>query len=168
MSCRNVQINKTNIMNEQSIKVRGIAQIRMVHPDGSVYESPWVENIITTVGKAAISGLVGNTGAQTAFGYLALGTSATAVAIGDTTLGAELSTLGLSRAAATVSRVTTTTTNDTLQLLYTWTASGSTTVQEVGIFNAASSGVMLSHLLSGGWAVINGTSLQLTYKVIFA
>jgi len=84
-----------------------------------------------------------------AFSYLAVGTSSTAVAITDTTLNAEITDTGLARASATVSRVTTTVTNDTLQLTYTWTASGVKSIQEIGILNAASTGILLSHALTG-------------------
>ncbi len=150
------------------LKIKGTAKLRLDHPDGSFHETNWLENTITTLGKAAISGLVGNTGAQTAFTYLAVGTSATTPAASDTTLTAEITTLGLGRAAATVSRVTTTTANDTLQLVYAWTASGSTTVQEAGILNAASSGVLLSHILTTALPVVNGTVLTITYKIAFS
>lgn len=136
-----------------------------VFSEGKLVSTGKWNNIITNVGKAQIALLAGASG--TPFTYLALGTSATAVAATDTTLGAEISTIGLARAAATVSRVTTTTTNDTLQLTYTWTASGGTTVQEVGVFNAASVGVMLGHALTGATVIVNGNVLVGTYQVQF-
>lgn len=126
-----------------------------------------VKNLITSVGKAAMAGLVGNTGSVVAFTFLALGTSATAPAIGDTTLTAELSTLGLSRVAATVSRVNTVVTNDTLKLVGNWTASGSTTINEIGALNASSSGILLSHALSGAISVVNGNSVVATFTLQF-
>lgn len=125
------------------------------------------DNIITSVGKAAIAGLAGNTGAVTAFSYVAVGTSSSAVSASDTTLGAEITDTGLARTTATVSRVTTTTTNDTLQFAYTWSASGTKTVQEFGVFNASSAGVMLNHYLTGALALVNTNTLVVTYKVIF-
>lgn len=133
-----------------------------------VWDTGFINNITTNVGKAAIAGLVGNTGAVNPFAYLAVGTSNTAVAATDTTLGAEVSTSGLARAAATVSRVTTSVTNDTLQLTYTWTASGTVTVQEIGIFNAASVGVLLGHALTGSKAVNNTDILVGTYQEQFS
>lgn len=125
-------------------------------------------NLITSAGKAALAGLTGNTGTITAFTYLAVGTSNTAPAIGQTTLGAEITTLGLGRMAATVSRVTTTVTNDTLQLVATWSVSGSTTVEEIGIFNAASVGIMLGRALTSSKQVVSGDTLTGTYQIIFA
>jgi len=119
---------------------------------------------------AEISGLVGNTGSKTAFTYLANGTSSTAFAASQTALVAENNnTYGFGRAAATVSQVTTTQTNDTLQLTKTWTATGSVMVREVGVFNAPSSGTMLARtVLSADKTIASGETYALTYKVKFA
>lgn len=152
-----------------SIKI--IGQVRLVHRDvdGNVLsDTGFIKNIITNDGKAAVAGLVGNTGTITAFTYLAVGSGTTAEAATQTALVTEISTSGLGRAAATVSRSTTTVTNDTLQFDKTWTASGSVTVEEIGIFNAASSGLMLGRKLSGSKTLANGETLAATYKVIFA
>ncbi len=124
---------------------------------------------ITTVGKTAAAQLLGNTGSPTAFTYLAVGTSATAFAVGQTTLVAETTTAGLGRAASTVSTVTTTTANDTLQLTKTWTVSGSVTLAECGVFNASSTGTMLArYVLSPTRSVASGDGFTLTYKVTMA
>jgi len=102
------------------------------------------------------------------FTFLAVGTSTTAVAATQTALQAEIVDSGLARAAATVSRVTTTVTNDTLQLTYTWSVTGTKTVEEVGIFNDATTGTMLGRALTTSKAVVNGDTLQITYKVKFS
>lgn len=120
-------------------------------------------NIITTVGKALIAGLIRGSG--TAATYIAVGTSTTAVAVGDTTLGAEITDSGLARVAATTSATTTSTTNDTAQYTTTWTVSGTKTVQEAGLFNAASTGTLLGHKLTGAISVVNGNVLVGTYSI---
>lgn len=122
-----------------------------------------VHNKMTNASLAAISGLIGNTGSQTAFTYLAVGTSTTAVSAAHTALQAEIVDSGLARAAATVSRTTTTQTNDTLSLVKSFTASGSKTIEEVGIFNASSAGVMLARALTSSVAVISGNVVTVTY-----
>lgn len=156
-------------MKDKGGKIRGFVKVE-VWKDASKKEllsSSYGENVITSAALAAISGLVGNTGAQTAFTYLAVGTGSTAAAISQTALVAEISDSGLARAAATVSRVTTTQTNDTLRLVYTWTASGTKTVEECGIFNASSSGVMLGRKVTGSQSLISGNLLAITYDVVF-
>lgn len=126
-----------------------------------------VNNLIMSVGKAAIAGLVGNTGAISAFTFLGLGSSNTAPAIGQTTLGAEISTNGLARAAATVTRTTTNVANDTLTLSKSFSVSGTQGVEEAGIFNASSVGIMLGRALTGTKSLVNGDTYVVTYNVIF-
>lgn len=143
-------------------------QLAFINKYGVLKDSWSVTNTITNAGFAVIAGLAGNTGSQTAFTYLAVGTSSTAPAASQTALGGEISTNGLTRAAATVSRVTTTQTNDTLQLAKTFTVTGSSTVEEVGVFNDATTGTMLGRALTTSKSVVNGDTLSITYKIKFA
>jgi len=124
---------------------------------------------ITNAGLAPLSGLTGNTGAYAAFTYLALGSGNTAFAATQTALVTEFSTIGLSRASATVSQTTTTQTNDTLKLTHSWSVTGSGTIKEAGVFNDASAGTMLARkVLSSSQAVSNGSTYVYTYSIIFA
>ena len=137
-------------------------QIRDVN--GNVRDTFEVKNLVTTVGFAQLALLAGDASAVP-FTYLAVGTSSTAPAVGNTTLVAETTTNGLERVAGTVSRVTTTGTNDTYQVTTTWTATGSVIVEEVGVFNAGSGGTMLSRALTTTKEVSNGETLTGTYQL---
>ncbi len=143
-------------------------QLAQIRGDVPLHEIT-VHNKMTNKSLAAITGLVGNTGSIVAFTYLAVGTSSTAVSASHTALQAELSTLGLSRSIATVARTTTTQTNDTLSLTFTWSVTGTTTVEEIGIFNASGGGdgittnIMLARALTGSIAVVNTNQLVATY-----
>ncbi len=151
-----------------SIKIRG--QFRMVcrDKDGNLkWDTGFVHNGITTAGKALIASLAGDP-AAVPFTYIALGSGTTAFLSSQTALVTEITTSGLGRASATVSRVTTTSTNDTLQLTQTFTASGSQTVQEIGIFNGPAAGTMLGRALTGAKGMVSGDTLATTYQVIFA
>lgn len=152
-----------------SIKIIGKVRLQQFTPDGKcVDDTGFGENLVTNVGKAAIAGLTVNVGAITAFSYLALGTSATAASVTDTTLGAEIVDTGLQRSVATASRITTSVTNDTLQLTFTWTATGVKVIAEMGILNAASVGILLGHkILSSTVTTANGNTLIGTYTVQF-
>lgn len=124
---------------------------------------------ITNVGLAEAAGLLGNTGSCTAFTYLAVGTGTTAYAATQTALVTETTGSGLARSSATVSRATTTATNDTLQLLKAWSVTGSVTLAEEGTFNAASAGDMLQRtVLSPTRDVVNGDTYTLTVKIVHA
>jgi len=135
---------------------------------GKIVEDITINNGITNAGFAALAGLAGNTGTINPFTYIAVGTSSTAFSAAQTALIGEISTAGLSRASATVSRVTTTQTNDTLQLVKTFTLSGSATVEEVGAFNASSSGTMLGRVLTSTVTLVPGDEFTVIYKFKFS
>lgn len=151
-------------MNE--IKLKGTYSFE-IWDKGLLVDKWQVRNIVTNAGKAQLALLAGDATAIP-FTYMAVGTSNTAVSATDTTLTAEIVDTGLARAAGTVSRTTTTVTNDTLQVTYTWTASGSKTIEEIGVFNASSAGTMLSHALTTSKAVTNGQIFVGTYTLKFS
>lgn len=124
-----------------------------------------VKNLITNAGFAGIASRINGSGAEAAFTYIAVGTGTNAASASDTTLQTESSTSGLSRAAASVSRVTTTQTNDTAQLVLTYTVTGTVAVTESGVLNAASVGTLLCRQTFSAINVVNGDSLQITWKV---
>lgn len=153
-------------MNE-TLKIKGRVSFQIIDIYGNVRDTWSVNNLIVNAGKALLASLAGDA-AAVPFTFLALGTSSTAVAASQTALQAEITTNGFQRAAATVSRITTTVTNDTLRLVKTFTATGSHTVEEVGIFNDASAGTMLGRALTTTKSVVSGETLAVTYDVIFA
>lgn len=123
------------------------------------------QNLVTNAGFAGVASRINGSGAEAAFVYLALGTGATAAAATDTTLQTEITDTGLARASATASRVTTTQTNDTAQLVYTWTATGAKAVTEAGVLNAASVGVLLARQVFSAINTANTDTIQVTYRV---
>lgn len=120
-------------------------------------------NKMTYASLAVITGLLGNVGSQNPFTRLAVGTSNTAVSASHTALQAEITDSGLARTTATVTQTTTSQTNDTLSLTYMWTASGSKTVQEIGVFNASSGGVMLARAVVTPISLVSGNVLSGSY-----
>ena len=149
-----------------NLKLKGSYEFEIRDINGKVRDSWKVDNLVVNGGLAFITGLL--TGTGTVPTYIALGTSSTAVAGSQTTLVAEITDSGLERAVATDTQVTTTVTNDTFQLAKTFTATGSKTIEEIGIFNAASSGTMLSRALTTSKAIANGESIAVTYKLVLA
>lgn len=127
--------------------------------------SKMISNMVVNAGFAGIASRINGAGGEAAFTYIATGTGTTAAAVTDTTLVTELSTLGLSRAAATASRVTTTVTNDTAQLVNTFSVTGTAAVTESGVLNAASAGTLLARQVFSAVNVVSGDSLQITWKL---
>lgn len=122
-------------------------------------------NKIVNAGLALAAGLLNGSGSPTTPTYIAVGTGTTAVAATDTTLVTETAASGLTRAAATVSLVTTTVTNDTAQWLKSFSVSGTVAVTESGVFNASSGGTMLCRQTFSAVNVVSGDTLQITWKV---
>lgn len=138
--------------------------IRIPLVTGNWTTSMNLANLVTSAGKAGVASRLNGAGGEAAFTYIAVGTGTNAAAAGDTTLQTETATSGLSRANATASRVTTTVTNDTAQLVNTFTVTGSVAVTESGVLNAASVGTLLARQVFSAVNVVNGDSLQITWK----
>ena len=130
--------------------------------DGQLLSEEVVHNTTTQTGYSDMSSLfIGK------YKWLALDSSSTAYTNASTALVSEITGSGLDRASATTSQVTTTYTNDTAQLVHTWTASAAQTVQGVGIFDTstASAGDMpgAAHFTAKNMEA--NDTLQITYKV---
>lgn len=125
-------------------------------------------NLITTKGKELIVDQLGGT-TTAPVTAVAIGTGTNAAAAGDTALQTEITTNGGQRGAATVTNVTTTTTNDTEQWVKTFTFTGSFAVTEEGLLdNNTSGGNLLARQVFSAINVASGDSLQITHKVTAA
>jgi len=151
---------------KDNLKLKGIISLELIR-DGKVIDKREIKNTITNAGLALIASLAGDAVAVP-FTYLAVGTGTTASDAGDTALETEITDTGLERSAATVSQETTTVTDDTLQLLKSWTATGAKAVTEAGALNAASVGTLLGRQVFAAVNTATNDVLQLTYKFIFA
>lgn len=102
--------------------------------------------------------------------YGAWGTGAGTTAHGDTTLFTEDSggSPAYARVAATITRITTTLTNDTISFVYTITANASKTITNAGLFDAATSGNLFLKTDFTGLALSSGDSLTFTLKAIYS
>ncbi len=121
---------------------------------------------ITNVGKAKVAGLIN--GQDTGpFTFMAIGTDDTPENVGQTALGAEITSLGGERVAAQCSRETTNVTNDTAEWLNVYSFTGQLTVNECGIFDSPSGGTMyMRHVFPKPKNVESGDTLTLTVKAV--
>jgi len=120
-------------MINENIKVTGQVMVEITGPDGQVKERREIKNLVVTSGKTFIAGRM--VGTPTAMSHMAIGSSSTAAANGDTALGAELGRVALATSGSSANVVT-------------YTASfpagtGTGAVVEAGIFNASTAGTML-------------------------
>lgn len=123
-----------------------------------------IKNLVVDAGKAAVAGLI-NGVITNFFEHIAIGTGTVAAAAGDTTLGTEITTGGGARAAGTTSRVTTDVSNDTAQIVVTFAFTASFAVTESGVLDSISAGTLLCRQTFSAVNVVNGDSLQVTWKI---
>ena len=153
-------------MYKDNIGLRGLIKIKHER-DGKIIDQREIKNTITNTGLAEIANLAGNVSTPVAFTYLALGIGTTAADATDTALESEIIDTGLARASATVTRQTTTATNDTLQLVHQYTATGVKAVTECGGLNDASVGIMLGRQVFSALNTAANDTITITYQFIF-
>lgn len=117
------------------VQATGRLVITLTGPDGAVKETREIENLVVTVGKGYIASRMKDATA-TVMSHTAVGTTNTTPDVGDTTLAAE------------AGRVALTSTN-VVSNAVTYSASfpagtGTGALVEAGLFNASSSGTMLT------------------------
>lgn len=130
-------------------------------------------NLITNAGFAAVASRINGSGGEAAFTAIGQGTGTTAAATSDTALETEKKADGtaasgvhaLATASVTASRVTTTVTNDTAQLVGTISETATMAITESGVFNADTNGTMIARQVFTAVNVVSGDSLQLTWKI---
>jgi hypothetical protein len=118
--------------------------------------------VVTNAGKDIITNRLKGSGTEP--NYVAWGTGAGTAAITDTTLFTEASE---SRVAGTSTRQTTTTTNDTYQVIGTLTADGAKTITNAGLFDASTVGNLFVKGDFTGVALALSESIQFTIKAQF-
>lgn len=119
------------------LKVNG--QIRIVHlRDGKVLSDETRKNLITTAGKNWIAARQKDTGQPAQISHMACGSGAIAADIADTVLGFELGRVALATAGGTVAANVVTYTAVFLPNV------GTGAVTEIGLFNAALAGTLVS------------------------
>lgn len=128
-----------------------------------------VSNGVPDVGKALVAGRINGSGTPAAAAWIGVGTGVTAFNASDTALGTEKledgTTSATAHKAASVSLVTTDTTNDTAQLVATFAFTATLAITESGVFNASSTGTLLCRQTFSAINVVSGDSLQVTWKI---
>lgn len=122
------------MITNETLKPSGSLRVVVTGKDGSVKEEHEFKNLVVNVGKNFVASRMVGTSANV-MGWMAIGSSSTAAAAGDTALGAELGRVALASASAASNVVTYTATFPA--------GTGTGAVVEAGIFNASTGGTML-------------------------
>jgi len=118
--------------------------------------------VITNKGKEIISDRIMGTGTEPKF--VAWGTGAGTAAATDTTLFTESAE---ARTSGTSSKVTTTTTNDTYQVVGAIVATAGRTITNAGLFDASTTGNLFIKADFTGVVLATNDSITFTFKCQF-
>ncbi len=141
----------------ENMNIKGKLKIEVIAKDGTIKQTVETPNTIVTAGKNLVATLVGGTG--TAFTHMAIGTSSTAVADGNTTLGSEVGRVVLTSKAVT---------NNVIAYVGDFPAgTGTGSIVEGGILNASSAGTMLNRSTFSAITKSASDALKITWSVTF-
>ena len=127
------------------LKLKGRLTVNLLAEDGSIKHTQEIPNLVVTTGKTFVASRLAGT-SSSVMSHMAIGTSSTAAAVGNTTLGAEV---------ARVALTSTTPNNNDIVYVASFpagTPASSAAVVEAAIFNASSGGTMLCRTV---FSVIN-------------
>ena len=144
------------MLTNESIKASGALRIVVTDQNGNIKEDREITNIVVTVGKNFVaSRMVGV--ASNVMSHMAIGSGATAAAVGDTALQTELGRVALGSSTATTNVVTYSAT------LPAGTGTGSIT--EAGILNASSAGTLLCRTVFGVVTKSSTDALSISWNI---
>jgi len=143
----------------ESVRVLGNLEVKLLDESGTLKDIRNVNNLVVAVGKDIIaSRLAGNTIALPSF--MAVGSGNTAAATSQTALGSELGRVALDSSTRT---------SNTIAYIATFGAgTGTGSLTEAGIFNAASSGNMLCRTVFSTVTKAAGDTVVITWNVTIA
>jgi len=140
------------------LNATGYVELVLKGPDGKVKETREIHNLVVTTGLGFIASRMKDASA-TVMSHMAVGTTNTAAALGDTALLAEV---GSSRTALTSTNVTA----NAVAYACTFGAGvGTGTLVEAGIFNAGAAGTMLARTVFTAIPKGASDSLTITWTV---
>ena len=127
------------------LKLTGHLTVNLIAEDGAIKETQSIPNLVVTTGKVFVASRMAGTSASV-MSHMAIGTSNTAAAAGDTTLGSEVARVALTSTTASSNDVT------YVATFPANTPSSAAGVVEAAILNASSNGTMLCRTV---FSVIN-------------
>lgn len=147
---------------KSGFKLTGTWKFEVFDPNGNLKSTHIRKNLIVNTGLSWVTQYINAAVPPANMSHIAVGTSTTAPAAGNTALVTEV----LTRASVTKSVVTTTVTNDTMRFVATiQNASTPKTITEAGLFNASTSGTMFNRAVFTGVVLAATDSMQVTLDV---
>jgi hypothetical protein len=146
---------------DNTIKIKGDVNIVLLDAEGNKKDERQVKNLVVTVGKSWIASRMladaGGTGGVPLMSTMAVGTSSTTPAVGDTTLNTEVGRVALASSSVSGTAITYTATFPA--------GTGTGGLQEAGIFNASSAGTLLCHTTFPIVNKASGDTVAITWTI---
>ena len=147
----------------ETIKAKGTLSLVLTDEFGNI-KSQQEENIVVAVGLAYIASRMKDATA-TVMSHMSIGTGATATALSQTALTTEIARVTLGSTTITTNQQA----NDSVTYAATFNPGvGTGSIQEAGIFNAASAGTMLARTQFGVITKGSLDTLTITWRVSIA
>jgi len=129
------------------------------------------ENLVVNTAFPEVAGLINGATSPASFEFIGIGTGTTAVAAGDTALETEINNDGNPSftnrgGAGSASRVTTTVTNDTAQVVKTFVIGAFTpAVTESGLLNSDTAGTLFARQVFSAVNLVENDNFQVTWQI---
>jgi len=149
---------------QDTIKLRGALEIVLAGPQGEIVERRKIENTVVTVGRVWILKQLESVDVNTnlTISALAIGTSTTAPATGQTALVSEVTRHNI----ATFSTANLTANPPSWDAVVSFaTNEGNTTLGEAGLFNSSSVGTMIARATFASFVKATSNTLNITYTI---
>lgn len=143
------------MITEELITLKGHLLVELFDHEGNLKEVREVDNLITTIGRNNIvEQLLASPTAATKVTHMGVGTSATAAAVGDTTITGDVRVALTSKTRGT----------NVLTMVGDWGAGVATaTLQEAGCWTASSGGTLDARAVYGAITKAAGDTLKITW-----
>lgn len=156
--------------------ILGRALFKMGYDLKSFFAGRWVdelqfENLVVNTAFPDVAGLINGATSPASYEFIGIGTGTTAATATDTALETEINNDGNPSftnrgGAGTASRVTTTVTNDTAQVVKTFTIGAFTpAVTESGYFNSNTAGTMFARQTFSAVNLVLNDNFQVTWQI---
>jgi len=158
-------------MYQEMMKMMGKVEIVAAHPNGEVFATRNIVNLVTNSGKRLAAMLFNLTTDNAGGQYIALGSTLTLITNSTQAIGEYVGANGaaLIRAIATTSNVITTDSGDTAQYTHTFTCnSDGMVVQEEAIAQTDAAGWLAAVQTFGAITLNSGDTIAVTHKLSFA
>jgi hypothetical protein len=147
---------------KDTFKLNGSVKVQLIGPDGKIKQQHENHNLVVTVGKSYLTAwLAAASQAGEFMSYIAVGTGVIPPALGDTTLGSELTGGGNSRVLGTLSASSNTWNNTAVFIPGNCTGA----ITEAGLFSVSTAGTMFARQTFSVYNKAAGDTLTISWTV---